>query len=290
MIPAQFEYAAPRSIEEAVGLLTRTDGAQVLAGGHTLMPLLKLRRSTPALLVDLRRIAELRGIRHRDGKGGYHLGAMTTFAEVAANRDIAGHYHALLDAVRLIGDPQVRNRGTIGGNLASGDPGADLPAVALALEMIVNIAGANGTRAIPASEYLSQAPAARSGEILTGLDLPAVTGATGSAYEKLKQSSNYAAISGVAVRVVRSMEGTISQCRVAVTGATDTPTRLSGVEQALEGRRPTADHIAEAIREAGGSAQYRTDRTASAEYRAHLTGVLAERAIQRAVERAGFQH
>ncbi len=290
MIPKQFNYVAPQTLDEAVELLNNNAGSLPLAGGHSLLPEMKRRRVEPTLLVDLRKISELQGVRHRDGKGGFSIGAMTTFAALAADRNIQEHYLALAEALRILGDPQLRNRGTIGGNLAAADPTADLPAVMLAFDATINLVDSTGPRAIPVNEYLSRpgSRAARTDEILTSIDLPAASAATGSAYEKLKHNASYAAISGVAVRIVRASDGTASQCRVAVTGATEYPVRLTAVEAALENRRATAEHIADAASLASQGASFRSDLIGSAEYRAHLTRVLAERALKRAVEQAGL--
>src|SRR5690348_13749047 len=152
MYPASFDYSAPGSLDEVLALLAKHgDGARLLAGGHSLLPLMKLRLAQPGLVVDLRRVASLRGVR-REG-GALVIGAMTTYAELAANSDIRDNALIVVDAVSRIGDPQVRNRGTIGGSLAHADPGADLPSVALAAGASLIIVGPNGTRVVSADDF-----------------------------------------------------------------------------------------------------------------------------------------
>jgi aerobic carbon-monoxide dehydrogenase medium subunit len=289
MIPVRFDYIAPDSLQEAVQLLSQNVGASILAGGHSLMPDMKLRRVAPSLLVDLRKLQTLRGIEHRENDGGLRLGAMTTCAEIAASEEVRNNYRALAEAALSIGDPQVRNCSTIGGILAHNDPAADLPAVALALEATINTVGPDGTRAMRADEFIMGSFKTRLAprEIITSVDLPVHVARTGSAYEKFKHPASGYAVCGVAAVVEPGASGTVGKCRVAVTGAASRATRLRAVEATLEGREPTTGNIAAA---AGHSSDeeltFVTDLFASAEYRAHLTRVLIERAITRAVERA----
>src|SRR5215470_15069952 len=145
MIPAQFDYAAPATLSEALAALSKNSEAKALAGGHSLLPMMKLRLATPTMLIDLRNVAELRGVSANGG--GWRIGAMTTHAQIAGNASLKG-YQALIDATSIIGDVQVRNRGTIGGSLAHADPAADLPAVVVALNATLNVAGPNGARSI----------------------------------------------------------------------------------------------------------------------------------------------
>jgi carbon-monoxide dehydrogenase medium subunit len=284
MIPAQFEYAAPATLNEAVSLLSQNSDAKALAGGHSLLPVMKLRLSSPPMLVDLRNIGELRGISAQGG--GWRIGAMSTYVQIATNDSLKG-YHALIEATTVIGDMQVRNRGTIGGSLAHADPAADLPAVMLALDATVNTAGPNGTRSIPIDEFFTGmlATALNEGEIITSVDLPALAANTGSNYAKFANPASGYALVGVAARVTLS-GGNAQNIRVALTGASDHAMRLSEVERALEGQALTAESIAAACANAGAGLDLMGDIHASAEYRAAMVGVYAKRALTRALERA----
>src|SRR5215470_15094981 len=228
MIPAQFDYAAPATLSEALAALSKNSEAKALAGGHSLLPMMKLRLATPTMLVDLRNVAELRGVSANGG--GWRIGAMTTHDQIANNASLKG-YQALIDATSIIGDAQVRNRGTIGGSLAHADPSADLPAVALALEMTINTIGSGGARAIPIDGYFTGMfeTGLREGEIITSVDLPAQAAGTASAYAKLANPASGYAMVGVAARVTLS-GGTAHNVRVALTGAVDHAVRLSAVE------------------------------------------------------------
>jgi aerobic carbon-monoxide dehydrogenase medium subunit len=288
MIPVRFDYIAPDSLQEAVQLLSQKVDASVLAGGHSLMPDIKLCRVAPSLLVDLRKLQALRGIEHRESDGGLRIGAMTTCAEIAASEEVRSNYRALAEAALSIGDPQVRNCSTIGGNLAYNDPAADLPAVALALEATLNTVGPDGTRAMLADEFIMGSFKTRLAphEIITSVDLPVHVAGAGSAYEKFKHPASGYAVCGVAVMVEPGANGTVGKCRVAVTGAASRATRLRAVEATLEGREPTTGNIAAAGHAFDEKLTFVADLFASAEYRAHLTRVLIERAITRAVERS----
>ncbi len=288
MLLAPFDYAAPAGLDEAVALMAGNPNAQIIAGGLNLLPDMKLGRVSPSLLVDLRRIPAVRGIRHRDGVGGLRIGAMTTFADIAADRTVREHYPALVEAINTLGDAQVRNSGTIGGNLAARMPGTDLPAVALALNATVNIAGAGGEQAMPIDQYLSGTSAPGSG-IITSVDLPPTAQGTGSAYEKFENTASHYALCGVAVMVTRASDGTIGQCRVAMTGAADRAIRLAVVEAALQSQQPGQRLIEEASAKTGDGVTYRSDLAASGEYRAALAQEMTRRALTRALSRAGFR-
>lgn len=416
MIPTQFDYAAPDSLKEALQLLTNNKGAVILAGGHRLLTEMKLRRMSPPMLVDLRKIQELHGIDY-NSDGSLRIGAMTTYAEIAAFKDIRESYQALAEAAGDIGDVQIRNTGTIGGNLAFGNPGADLPAAMLALEATINTVGPNGDRTIPIDGFFigSFETELAAGEIMTSINLPAPKAGAVSAYEKLKNPANGDAIYGIAARFVlaagesavtaatvhaaslakvivkipneearqeflskpvitigrgssntiqivsptvsgkhaqidltrdgytitdlNSTNGTyvnnehlepgqphlltsndvirfskeaedaatmtyigpsgfmaemdeepveeetvISDCRIAVTGATSHAMRLRDVESAITGKQASAENIATAVKQAGEGllSDCLSDLYASAEYRAYLTEALAERVLLRA--------
>lgn len=290
MIPTQFNYAAPNSLDEAVEILRKNQGAKILAGGQILLPEMKLRHVFPSMLVDLRKIQSLRGISYRKTDGCLSIGAMDTYTEIAAHQDIREKYHALAEAANSIGDLQIRNAGTIGGNLAARTPAAELPAVALALEFTINTIGPNGIRAIAADQFFvdSCETVLEQGEIITSVDLPPHTSGTGSAYEKVKNPVNLSSICSVTAKIVRPANGTMSKCCVAVTGATDCPRRLRTVETMLEGRELTADNIAAAALQASEEFAFRKDLHASAEYRAYLTKVFTEKVLTSATERSGI--
>jgi aerobic carbon-monoxide dehydrogenase medium subunit len=284
MIPSQFEYAAPATLNEAVALLAKDPDAKALAGGHSLLPVMKLRLSSPSMLVDLRNVAELRGVSANGG--GWRIGAMTTHDQIANNTSLKA-YGALIDAASIIGDTQVRNRGTIGGSLAHADPAADLPAVVLVLEATINVTGAKGSRAIPIDGFFTGLFETTLGEgaIITSVDLPATAASTGSAYAKFANPASGYAMVGVAARVTLS-GGNAQNVRVALTGAADYAVRLSGVESALEGKPLTAESIAAACEQAGAGVEIRGDIHASADYRAAMVKVYAKRALGKALERA----
>jgi carbon-monoxide dehydrogenase medium subunit len=284
MIPAQFEYAAPATLNEALLALSKDPEAKALAGGHSLLPMMKLRLATPSLLVDLRNVAELRDVSAQGG--GWRIGALTTYTQIASNASLKG-YQALIDATSAIGDTQVRNRGTIGGSLAHADPAADLPAVVLVLEATINASGSGGARSLPIDSYFTGLfeTALESGEIITSVDLPALAASTGSAYAKLANPASGYAMVGVAARVTLS-GGVAQNVRVALTGAADHATRLTSVEQALEGKALNAESIAAACAQAGEGLDLLGDIHASAEYRAAMIKVYAGRALAKALERA----
>lgn len=284
MIPTAFDYAAPSSLSEALSLLSQNPEAKALAGGHSLLPVLKLRLSAPPMLVDLHNIQDLKGVSSHNG--GVRIGAMTTYYEITQNEELKG-YHALYDATSVIGDTQVRNRGTIGGSIAHADPAADLPAVMLVLEATVNITGPNGERSAPIDDFFvaMMMTSLEEGEIITSIDLPALASGTGSAYAKFANPASGYAMVGVAARVTLD-GGNAKNVRVALTGAADHATRLTEVEQALEGKPLTAENIEAACQNAGEGQDYLGDIHASAEYRAAMVKVYARRALMKAMERA----
>lgn len=289
MALAPFEYAAPEHLTDVIELLSEQDGARVLAGAHTLLPDMKLGRLAPPLIVDLRNVRALRGIRRLDD-GTLRIGAMCTLDEIPAHPG-TGAIHALVEAIEGIGDLQVRNRATFGGSLVCATPGTDLPPVVVAFEGVVNVAGPRGRRTIPADGFFlgPSETALERGEILTSVDVAASSMAEGSAYEKVGNPANHYAVCGVAARVTGDLAGSVTACRVVATGAMDRPTRLLEVEGALEGRDPTSDRVLDASRNAARAKGFVSDAVASGEYREHLTTVLTERALTRALERAGFR-
>ena len=277
-------YAAPRSVEEAVTLLAKNTGARVLAGGHSL--LVEPGRSSvgDALLVDLGRIDGLGGI-SRENDGSLRTGAMTTLATLAASDVVVAAYPVLAEAARACGDAQLRNRATLGGSLASADPEAALPALALALDARVELTGPAGPRTLPVAEWLDRGPGA-AGEVITAVLWPAAVPRSGVAYVMVRNPATLHALCGVAASVRLAEDRTVSACRAAVTGATARPQRMPVVEQALDGRPVENDTLSTAAAAAGSGLVMRGDLFASADYRAHLTRVLTRRALQQALEQA----
>jgi carbon-monoxide dehydrogenase medium subunit len=276
MIPLEFDYQAPATLEEAINLLSGGDeDVKVLAGGHSLIPLMKLRLAAPSLLVDIRKVPNLKGVSRSNGD--FKVGALTTHAEVAGSdlglpATVAG----------TIADPQVRHRGTIGGSLAHGDPASDLPAVLLAGEGSVDVQGPNGTRTIAAADlfedYLTTSMS--DDEILTGVTLPAMDG-YGFAYEKFNRRAEDWAMVAVAVWV-KNEGGTVSDVRVGLTNMGSTPLRATAVEEALRGGSASADAIAQAAELAADGTEPPGDLNASPEYKRHLARVLTRRALTKA--------
>ena len=272
MIPDNFEYVAPASLSEALQVLAqRGDEAKVLAGGHSLIPLMKLRLASPGLLVDISRIAELRGIT-REGDG-LRVGAMTTHAEIASSAVIAEIAPALSQAAAVIGDRQVRSRGTIGGSIAHNDPAADLPAVLLALDAQVVAKSSTSERLIPAQSFFRSMLETdlRPDELVTEIRVPA---SPKSAYAKLPNPASHYAIVGVAA--VHANGNT----RIGITGAAPVAYRALTAESSLAGKTLTADAIADASSKAHDGRELLSDIHASAEYRAHLIAVMTKRALQ----------
>jgi len=287
MIPAAFEYHRPRTLQEAVSLLAQKgEEAKVLAGGHSLLPLMKLRLARPAALIDLGRIPELAAIREADG--AVRIGPMATHAALAASEVLRRRFTALSEAAGLIGDPQVRHRGTLGGSLAHADPAADHPAPILAFEAEVRVVGPKGERTIPAGDFFVDmlTTTLRPEELIAEVRLPAPPAGTGSAYAKFPHPASRFAVAGVAA-VVTLEKGTVRRARIGVTGAAAKPSRARTAEAALEGGAATAERIAAAAAKAADGLTCLEDLVASAEYRAHLVTVMARRALEAAVRRAG---
>lgn len=275
-------YAAPRSLEEAVTLLTRNANARVLAGGHTLLLEPERSQVREALLVDLRLVPNLAVIAAADG--GLRVGAMTTLDEVVAHPTIRTSYGVLAEVAEMTGDVQLRNRATIGGNLANTSHDNEYPAVAVLLAATIDVVGRK-TRAIAADDFFSGKATLAAGDIITSINLPARQPRTGIAYLAVRNSATRSPICGVGVGLALAEDGTISSTRVVLVGATERPMRLTGVEKALT--RARRDNALAAAKDAGSDVTMRTDLFASADYRTHLTRVLTERALKQALERAG---
>ena len=288
MFAADFEYYRAGSVAEACQLLAAHPGAKLLAGGHSLIPLLKLRLAAPTAVVDIGRIGGLRGI--SNGSGALRIGALTTHAEIAAAEDVKANAAALAEAAGQIGDPAVRNRGTIGGNVAHADPASDLPTVLTALGARFTVSSPDGERSIGAADFFQGMMATALGEqdILTAIHVPASGAGTGTAYVKFSHPASRYAVIGAAAAVTAD-GGTCTGASVVVGGVTPVPARCAAVEQALAGQALSADAIAAAAAAAGSDLgdDLLGDVFASADYRRAVTPVYVQRAITAAAERAG---
>lgn len=281
MFPEQFEYHRPGSVADAVQLLVADPEAKILAGGHSLLPAMKLRLAVPSALVDIGRIPELSGI---SVDGGATIGAMTTYQQLLDSDELAAAYPIIREATDKVGDPAVRARGTLGGSIAHNDPAADLTAVLLAVDGSVKVLGSNGERTIDADDLFvgllttSLAP----DEVITQISLSPQSAGAKMAYEKHAHPASGYAVAGVAV--VLQMDGdTCTSARIGVTGAPEFPMRAEGSESMLEGQKLTPDLIAAAAEKAtDGLGELNGDTYASPEYRAHLVRVLTKRALTRA--------
>ena len=286
MIPAAFEYSRPSTLDEALRMIAGDPDVKVLAGGQSLLPLLKLRLASASTLVDIGRLPELRGIR-RGTDGALSIGALTTYRELLES-DAAMAYRCLAEAVPHIADVQVRNRGTIGGSVAHADPASDMPAVLLALNATLVARSAQGERRIPATSFFTGAfhTVLVEGEILTGIVLPSSSNEVGSAYRKLEQPASGYSIVGVAA-VVGKSGGAISSASVAITGVGDVAYRASAVEKALIGMDGSASAIAAAAAHATGGQTVASDIHADAPYRAQMASVYVRRALEAALQALG---
>ncbi len=288
MIPEPFEYYTPKSLAEATRLVGQfgSDG-KLLAGGHSLVPLMKLRLASPKHLIDLGRIAELSYIRE-DGEK-IQIGALATHFMLESSDLLKSKCPLLPETGREIGDAQVRNKGTIGGSLAHSDPAGDWPAAIVALDADIQAVSARGERWIPAKEFFVDllATALEPDEILTAIRVPVLPARGGDAYVKLHHPASGFAVVGVAARVVLDEKGIAQEVRVGITGVGPKAYRPTAVEDALRGKSPSAKRLAEACAHAADGVEANSDLYASAEYRKHLATVYTRRAIEKALERAG---
>jgi aerobic carbon-monoxide dehydrogenase medium subunit len=279
VIPSVFEYVAPESLDEALAAL-RDGGedAKVLAGGHSLIPLMKLRLAAPSLLVDLRRVPGLSGIQREDG--AWRIGAMTSHYEVSG-----GGLGLASAAAATIADPQVRYRGTLGGSLAHGDPASDMPAVVLAAEGAVTVRGPSGQREVAAADLFQEflTTAVGEGEILTEVRLPALEG-YGFGYQKFNRRNEDWAMVAVCALVKKGADGSCEDVRIGLTHMGSTPLRATAAEQALRGKPLDAQSIAAAAEQAAEGTHPPADLNASADYKRHLARVLTRRALEDASE------
>ncbi len=278
MIPSAFDYAAPATVAEALGLLADAgDDVKLLAGGQSLIPVMKLRLADPAMVVDLGRIGELSGV--RDDGDALLIGAMTTHHQVATDPLIAEHLPLLAKATATVADPQVRHRGTLGGALVHADPAGDLPAPVLAADATFILAGPGGERRVAAADFFQGyfTTAVAEGEILTHIRVPKYTG-WGAHYEKFTRLAQQWSIVAVAA-MVRVEGGTIAEARIGLTNMGSTPLRATAVEQALAGAPLTREAIATASAHAAEGTDPASDLNGDAAYRRHLAEVLTKRAV-----------
>ena len=286
MRPAEFDYHRPGSLDEALALLGSGEESRPLAGGHSLLPLMKLRLSTPSALVELAGVPGLDEIAE-DGDG-LRIGALATHASVASSELVRSRCPVLAETAALIGDAQVRNRGTLGGSVAHADPAADYPTVLTALGATIVVAGQDGERDVSADDFFVDmfTTALQPGELVVAAKVPAMLAGTAAAYEKHRHPASFYAVVGVAA-VVSVENGTCTSARVTIGGVAGTPVDATAAAESLSGAPPTeaaaataAEKVAEALPNATG------DTYASAEYRVHLATVLAKRALAKVFERA----
>lgn len=286
MISNNFEYVRAGSVQEAVSLLSQHgEDAKLLAGGHSLIPAMKFRLSAPSTLIDVSGISEFSGIKKNDDR--LEIGAFVTHRTVEFSDEVKRNCGVLAEAASQIGDPLVRNRGTLGGSLAHADPAADYPALVLALAAEIHVSGKSGNRSIAADDFFTGLfeTALSDDEIITKVSFPVLAKGVGAAYEKFPHPASRFAVVGVAAMVTVD-GGKCGAARVAVTGAAATAFRATGVESALTGKTLDESTISAATATVANANDLLSDLFASANYRAHLCSVLTKRALLRAAERA----
>ena len=278
MIPAPFDYVAPTTVEEALAALAQAgDEAKVIAGGQSLLPVLRMRLNAPSLVIDLGKVESLRGV--RDDGDGVVMGAMTTYQTLLDDPSVHEHLLLLAKATETIADPQIRHRGTVGGALVHADPAGDLGAAALALEATFTVAGPSGSRTVPADQFFRGLfeTAVGEDELLTEVRFPKHTG-WGAHYEKFVRVSHQWSIVAVAATVLAE-GGTIREARVGLTNMGDRPLRAVSVEQALVGQPATEDAVRRAAETAAEGTDPPSDLNGDAEYRRSIAPVLTRRAV-----------
>jgi carbon-monoxide dehydrogenase medium subunit len=280
VIPAPFQYTRPTTVEEALqAIASGGEDVKILAGGQSLLPVMRLRLAAPETVVDIGRIPELRGV--RDDGDAIVIGAMTTHSDVLADPLVAEHAPLIAQATETVADRQVRHRGTFGGALAHADPAGDLPAVALALDAEFVVAGPGGRRTVPAREFFVDylTTALGEGELLVEVRIPKLAGSWGMHYEKFNRVAQAWSIVGVAA-AVRREDGHIAEARIGLTNMGPTPVRAEAAEAALAGADATDDAIAAAAARAAEGTEPSSDLNAQADYRQHLAQVLTRRAVR----------
>jgi aerobic carbon-monoxide dehydrogenase medium subunit len=287
MLPASFGYVAARSVEEALQLLTQHgDDAKLLAGGHSLIPAMKLRLASPRYLIDLGSVPGLRGVRI-DGES-LAIGALTVHADIAASDLVRKQLPGLVDAASIIGDVQVRNRGTVGGSVAHADPAADLPVILTALNASFVLQSASDNRTVSADDFFTDfyTTALTANEVLTEIRVPLPPSGAGTAYAKLPHPASGYVVVSAGVLIHRQPSGQCASARIAIGGMGSNPIRATATEAALQGQPLTPDVIARAAAKAADGTDPDDDSYASADYKRQVATVYARRAIEAAVERA----
>jgi aerobic carbon-monoxide dehydrogenase medium subunit len=286
-VPAVFDYHPVQSLDEAIALLQQYgDEAKVLAGGHSLIPAMKLRLSQPGHLIDIGRIGSLSYVK-ADGDA-VAIGALTTYAALTRSDLLRQNFPLLTDAASTLGDQQVRNRGTIGGSLAHSDPAGDMPGVVLALRATIVVQGPNGSRKIAADDFFvgTFETALAPDEILTEIRLPLPPTHTGSAYIKLENKASHYAITGSAAVLSLDNSGVCTAASLTITGASTQTIRATATEAALLGKKLDSAVVADAASHAADGMEAVADIHGSAEYRTQMTNVIAQRTLLKALERA----
>lgn len=278
MIPASFEYKRATSVQQAIGMLG--DNNKILGGGHSLIPAMKLRLNMPDALIDISKIESLKEI--RDNESTITIGAGATHASIASNEHLKEHAPMVAEAAGMIGDIQVRNRGTIGGSIAHADPAADWPAVLLAADAKIVIASSDGSRDVDVDQFFTgfYETALKDNEIITAIKIPKSSSNANSCYVKFVQPASRFAIVGCAAAVNKEGNNVVS-ARIAFSGVSDTPYRASEVETALKGGDLSEEHLDTACAGATASVSVMSDHFASEKYRSHLAQVYAKRALRK---------
>jgi carbon-monoxide dehydrogenase medium subunit len=286
MYPAAFEYHAPATVKDALTLLGTLDDAKILAGGHSLVPMMKLRLAQPKNLIDLRKVTGLSGI--KEDKGVITVGAMTTHWEMESSTALKDKAPVVSETAAVIGDPAVRNKGTIGGSLAHADPAADMPATAIAIGFEFVCEDAKGKRTVKVDDWFQglMATALKDSELLTQIRIPVWPAGSGAAYLKFPHPASRFAVVGVCAAVTLDNSGTCTKAGVGVTGAGTQAVRAKGVEAGLVGKHLDATTIEAAAQKAAEGVDVQADLQGSVEYKSHLCRVFARRAIEAAVKRA----
>ena len=286
MYPSAFDYFQPTSVDDVIKLLKENPEGKIISGGHSLLPMMKLRLAAPASLIDIGRVPGIKGVRAENG--AVVFGARTTYDEIMKSDVVNQTLPMVAEAAGVVADIQVRNRGTLGGSIAHADPAADFPAVLLVLNATVSAIGPNGSRTVGIDDLFVDmfTTSLDPEELVTEISVPQPAANTGMAYEKFSHPASGYAVVGVAASVTLGADGNVAAARVAVTGAGPMAVRANGTEDALIGQAPTADAVKAAARKATDGMTFLGDIHAGEEYRAHLTRVFTERALNHAIERA----
>jgi carbon-monoxide dehydrogenase medium subunit len=286
MYPAAFEYHAPGTVKDALKLLGKLDDAKILAGGHSLVPMMKFRLAQPKNIIDLRKVSGLVGI--KDAKGVIEIGAMATHWEVESSKVLKSKAPVVAETAAVIGDPAVRNKGTIGGSLAHADHAADMPATAIALGFEFVCEGPKGKRTVKVDDWFKglMTTALKDTELLTQIRIPVWPAGSGACYMKFPHPASRFAVVGVCAALTVDKKGVCTKASVGVTGAGTKAVRAKGVEAGLTGKTLDAATIEAAAQKAADGVDVQADLQGSVEYKSHLCRVFARRAIEAALKRA----